>query len=74
MNKNRDLLFLQTRLLRLAALQWGMSLQECTEVFEKYKVFDYIKDLYGIFHVQGDEADLLEVSEYLKNRGAVLPC
>ena len=74
MERNRELLFLQTRLLRLASLRWGISLGECADIFQEYSVFDYIKDLYGIFHVQGDEADLLDVAEYLKNRGADVPC
>ena len=74
MDKNRDLLFLQTRLLRLASLRWGISLRECADIFQKYSVFDYIKDLYGIFHVQGDEADLLDVTEYIKIKGANVSC
>ena len=35
----------------------------------KYKVFEYIRDCFGIFHAEGDEAVWEDLIPYLRNRG-----
>ena len=65
-----EILHMKIRLFRLACKQWGKSIDDCAGIFEKYKIDSYIEDLYEIMHVQGDEANLMEIEEYLEAQGA----
>ena len=62
MNEKTEIIFMQTRLIRLAA-------KNIINLFKKADVLDYIESGYGIFHCEGDEAVLEDVSEYLKRKG-----
>ena len=66
----KDILRMQIRLFRMACKRWGKSTAECVGIFEKYNLDKYIFDLYEIYHVQGDEANLDDIEEYLRKRGA----
>lgn len=63
---------MQVRLFRLAWKKWNITLQRCSDIFDQFGVDDYIGSLYGLFHVQGDEANLCEIKEYLKNKGVTI--
>ena len=39
------------------------------EIFEKYGVFDYLKDGYDMLHTQGEEWLMNDIDEFLKIRG-----
>ncbi|MCR5290470.1 MAG: DUF3791 domain-containing protein [Treponema sp.] len=65
-----DLFLIQVRLFRLAQNSWNLDAKECSTLFNKYDVYDYIKTCYGFFHIQGDEANLDDIAGYLKNKGA----
>lgn len=67
-----DLFLIQIHLFRLAQEKWNLNEQTCSEIFNKYKIYDYIETCYEFFHVQGDEANLSDIEEYLKNNGAEL--
>lgn len=67
-----EILFMQTRLLRLAHEKWQKTNAECARIFEKYNVYEYIRKLYDLFHVQGDDANFEEIESYLKSKGAIL--
>ena len=75
MKKNRreleksDILHMQVRLFRLACKRWRMDTVTCAELFDLFRVDELIKDLYGLFHVQGDDANMDEIEAYLKARG-----
>lgn len=69
MNDKTEITFMQTRLIRLAAKEWHLSIDEIVEMFRKTKVFDYIEKGYGIFHCEGDEVVLEEIGEFLKKKG-----
>ena len=43
--------------------------KEVYDLFEKYKVFDYLRDGYDMLHTQGSEWLMNDIDEYLKNRG-----
>ena len=38
-------------------------------IFEKYGVFDYLKDGYDMLHTQGEEWLMNDIDEFLKIRG-----
>ena len=51
-----DLFLIQIRLFRLAQSKWDLDEKSCSDIFNKYKIYDYIETCYEFFHVQGDEA------------------
>lgn len=72
MTRKEEILYMQTRLLRLAAIHWSHSDDEIQSVFVKYGVYEYIEDGYELFHLEGDEAVLQEIAEMLKRKGVDL--
>ena len=72
MNQQEDIFLLQVRLYRLAQLKWNVDSRRCSEIFNKYKIYDYIEICYEFFHVQGDEANFDDIMKYLNNIGAEL--
>ncbi|MCF0241893.1 MAG: DUF3791 domain-containing protein [Treponema sp.] len=66
-----QILFMQIRLIRITAEKLGLSLKEAAELFEKYNVLSFIRDGWGIFHVEGDNAVFEEVREYLISKGGL---
>ena len=65
---SKDLLRMQIRLFRKACKKWEISTKECEEIFTRYDVDDYITDLYEVFHVQSDEANMDDIEEYINNK------
>ncbi len=68
-NKADDLFLIQIRLFRLAQDRWNIDEEKCSDIFNKYKIYDYIETCYDFFHIQGDEANLADIELYLKNNG-----
>ena len=64
-----EILHMQVRLFRLACKKWNKAEKECADIFDSYKVDDYISEAYEFFHVQGDEANLEDIERYLSGRG-----
>lgn len=71
MNESVQISFMQARIVRMFSERMGIPVSEGTEIFEKNDVFKFIRDCFGIFHTEGDEAVYNEVMVLLKNRGAV---
>ena len=69
MSEELQILYMQTRLIHLAASEWNMSVDEVIDCFSKNKVYDYISECWELFHVEGDEAVLSEISDYIRERG-----
>ncbi len=69
MSEKSQILFMQTRLIRLASEEWNMSIEKILNIFEKYNIFDYIETGYGLFHCEGDEAVLDDITEFLERKG-----
>ena len=67
--KADDLFLIQIRLFRLFQSKWNLDEQKCSELFNKYKIYDYIETCYEFFHVQGDDANLADIEQYLENNG-----
>ncbi len=45
--------------------------QETYELFEKYKIIDYLHDGYDMLHTQGEGWLMDDIDEYLRIRGYV---
>lgn len=71
MSEKRQIIYMQTRLMRLAAETWNKTMDDVVELFTGYGVLQYIEECFGIFHVEGDEAILDDVVTYLENKGAI---
>ncbi|MBQ9252313.1 MAG: DUF3791 domain-containing protein [Clostridia bacterium] len=69
MNERSQITYMQVRLVRMATEKWSVPVAEAAGVFQQYQVFEFIRDCYGIFHVEGDEAVWEEIVPYLQVRG-----
>lgn len=69
MSEKLQILFMQTRLIRLAAEKWNTSVIKSNDIFAKYDIFQFIEDCFGIFHMEGDAAVLDEIGLLLCNKG-----
>ena len=69
MSEKSQIIFMQTRIIRLASEKWHLPIDRIIELFKKVDVFGYIEISYGIFHCEGDEAVLEDISEFLKRKG-----
>ncbi len=72
MTENDQILFMQIRLIRMMAEKNNLTLKQSAELFDKFNVLPFIREGFGIFHVEGDEAVFDEVIQFLKAKGAVL--
>ena len=72
MNEQQQILFMQVRILRIAAQRFNLSLKDAALLFKKFDVLRYIREDFGIFHVEGDEAVFEDVKSYLKFKGATV--
>ena len=70
MNETQQILFMQIRILRMLAEKYSLSLKQAAEIFGQYDVLHFIREGFGIFHVEGDEAVFEEVKAYLQAKGA----
>ena len=69
MNERQQIIYMQTRIIRLASEEWSKSVGIIARLFAKYEVLQYIEECFDIFHVEGDQAVLEDVTTYLKNKG-----
>lgn len=71
MSERQQIIYMQARILRLAAEKWNKSIESVAELFVKYGVLQYIEECFGIFHVEGDETILEDIAAYLESRGGM---
>lgn len=72
MNEEQQILFMQIRLLRMTSEKLGLTLKQTAELFDRFKVLPFIRDCWGIFHVEGDNAVYEEIREYLISKGVAM--
>ncbi len=72
MNESQQILFMQIRIIRMMSEKYSLSLKQAAELFGQYNVLPFIREGFGIFHVEGDEAVFEEVKSYLKSKGATV--
>ena len=69
MSEKSEIIFMQVRLVRLASEEWNTSIQKAAVLFDRYNIFKFIEDCYGVFHMEGDNAVFDEIKTLLKNKG-----
>ena len=69
MSERAEITFMQTRLIRLASEEWHLPIEQIIYLFKKEDVLGYIEKGYGIFHCEGDEAVLEDITELLEGKG-----
>lgn len=69
MSEKSEITFMQTRLIRLASEEWHLPIEKIIELFKRVDVLGYIEKGYGIFHCEGDEAVLDDITELLEEKG-----
>ena len=50
-----------------------LSSKQTVEIFERYGVFDYLREVYDVLHITGQNYINNDIDIYLKLRNAVLP-
>ena len=65
-------LLMLIRLFRKACTEWDKPILECADIFDRYGVDEYITDCYDLFHVQGDEANLEEIKEFIAGQREII--
>ena len=68
MNERQQIIYMQTRMIRLASEMWDMSIETIVKLFTKYNVLKYIEECFDLFHMEGDQAILEDITAYLKNK------
>ena len=68
MSERKQITHMQVRMVRMATEKWGLPVDEVGRLFDRYQVFAYIRDCFGIFHMEGDEAVWEELVPFLKNK------
>jgi hypothetical protein len=68
MEEKSQIIYMQTRLVRLAAEQWRKPYRDVVELFRAKGVFRYIAKMWELFHIEGDLAVLDDVQQYLASR------
>ena len=69
MSQKSEIIFMQTRLIRLASEEWHLPVEKIVEILKKKDVFNYIEIGYGIFHCEGDKAVLEDIDDFLVRKG-----
>lgn len=69
MSERKQILYMQTRILRLASEKWNKPIELVSGLFTRYDALRYIEECFDMFHIEGDEAILEDVEAYLRNRG-----
>ena len=67
MSEKTEITFMQTRLIRLASEEWHLPVEQIIHLFKEADVLGYIEKCYGIFHCEGDEAVLEDITELANN-------
>ena len=69
MSERKQITHMQVRIARMASEKWNLPIGEVAAIFSRYQVFEHIRDCFGLFHVEGDEAIWEDLIPYLKARG-----
>ena len=69
MSEKSEIIFMQTRIIRLASEEWHLPIEQIIILFKKADVLGYIEKGYGIFHCEGDEVVLKDITDFLNRKG-----
>ena len=70
MDEKLQILYMQMRIVRMAARKWKTTIAHVARFFDENGVFKYIENFFGVFLVEGDLAVFNDIINYLKNKGA----
>jgi len=59
-------LMIKVEQLGLFAKARGCTIREASELFDRYKIWDFIDDAYYGLHVQGAQATFEDICEYIQ--------
>ncbi len=68
MSEKMQIVFMQTRLVRLASEKWNTTVCKANDIFTKYKIFKFIEECFDVFHMEGDEAVFEDIVLLLHNK------
>ena len=68
LSEKEEILFMETRLIRLASEKWHLPIDKIIAVFRENDILRYIEVGYNIFHCERDEADLEDIEELIKRK------
>ncbi len=69
MSEESQMINMLVRVSRLAAKRWGVSFAQVMRVFAPADALGYVQRNFAYFHMEGDDAVLDDVEEYLASRG-----
>lgn len=69
MGEKQQIIYMQARIIRLASEEWNKPIENIALLFAKHNVLQYIERCFDLFHLEGDEAILEDVTSYLNKRG-----
>lgn len=69
MSEKSQIVFMQVRLLRLAAEEWKTTIQIANKIFDKYNLLKFIEECFEVFHMEGDYAVFDEIQKVLQCKG-----
>ena len=72
MLEKTEIIFMQTRLIRLASEEWNLSIDKVVDLFKSVDVLGYIEKGYEIFRCEGDEVILEDIIEFLVEKGMTI--
>ena len=72
MTEEHQIVHMLVRVPRLAAQRWCMFLTQAMSILGPYDALGYIRRNFGLFHMEGDEAVLDDVEEYLAAKGVAI--
>lgn len=70
MSEKQQIIYMQTRILRLASEEWNKPIEAVTKLFTEHDVLLYIERCFDMFHLEGDDAILEDITAYLDKRGS----
>lgn len=68
MSEKSQILFMQTRLIRLASEKWNTTVVKSNAIFVKYDIFKFIEECFDEFHTEGDEAVFNDIETLLNSK------
>lgn len=63
---------MQCWVFRMAQTMWKIPPSECVRLFQKYNVFGFIEECYGMLHLSSYQCALDDVEEMLHNQGEIV--
>ena len=70
MSEKTQIIFMQARIIRLAAKKWNTDIQKANELLNKYGLLELIEACFETFHTESDQAVFCDLEEILKSKGA----